>query len=73
MQDGNISDDLRQLGHGQVKVLEYSRYDINGYCFRKAKLEASRPLIATSNSGVVTIVEDASGVSTDYYGIVKKY
>jgi hypothetical protein len=41
MEDGNISYDLRQLAHGQVKALEYSRYDINGYCFQTAKLEAS--------------------------------
>jgi hypothetical protein len=47
MQDGNISDDLRQLAHGQVKALEYSHYDINEYRFWTTKLEASRPLVAT--------------------------
>jgi hypothetical protein len=28
-----VSDDLRQLSLGQVKALEYGRYDINGYRF----------------------------------------
>jgi hypothetical protein len=55
-----------------VKALEYSRYDINGYHFRIAKLEASRPLAATYNSGVVTSGEDASEVAPDYYGILQK-
>jgi hypothetical protein len=58
--DGNISYDLRQLAHGQVKALEYSRDDINGYRFQTAKLEVSRPLAATCNSGVVTSGKDAS-------------
>jgi hypothetical protein len=72
MKDGNISYDLRQLAHGQVKALEYSRYDINGYRFRTVKLEASRPLAATCNSGVVTSDEDASGVAADCYDILQK-
>jgi hypothetical protein len=72
MQDGNISDDLQQLARGQVKALEYSRYDINGYCFRMVKLEASHPLAATSNKEVVTSAEDASGVSVNYYGVLQK-
>jgi hypothetical protein len=72
VQDGNISDDLRQLAHGQVKALEYSPYDINGYHFWTAKLEASCPLAATSNSGVVTSDEDARGVSANCYGVLQK-
>jgi hypothetical protein len=55
-----------------VKALEYSCYDINGYHFQTAKLEASRPLAATCNIGVVTSGEDASGVTTDYYGVLQK-
>jgi hypothetical protein len=51
--------------------LEYSRYDINGYHFWTVKLEASRPLVATTNSGLVTIGEDATGHVTDYYGILQ--
>jgi hypothetical protein len=72
MEDGNISYDLRQLAHGQVKASEYSHYDINGYRFRTTKFKASHPLEATCNSGVVTSGEDASGVVADYYGILKK-
>jgi hypothetical protein len=45
---------------------------INGYHFRTAKLEASRPLVATTNSGVVANGEDASGLAADYYGILQK-
>jgi hypothetical protein len=46
MQNGNVFDDLRQLSLGQVKALEYGRYDIKGYRFRTAKLQASCPLAA---------------------------
>jgi hypothetical protein len=71
MQDVNVSDDLCQLSLGQVKALEYGRYDINGYCFRTMKLEASHPLAATTNSGVLANSEDASGLAYDYYGVLK--
>jgi hypothetical protein len=72
MEDGNISYDFRQLAHGQVKALEYSRYDINGYHFRTVKLEASHPLVATFNNGVVTSGKDASRVAADYYSVLQK-
>jgi hypothetical protein len=48
-----MSDDLLQLSLGQVKALEYGHYDINGYHFQMVKLEASHPLAATTNNGVV--------------------
>jgi hypothetical protein len=72
MQDVNVSNDLRQLSLGQVKALEYGRYDINRYHFWTAKLEASRPLSATTNNGVVANGEDASGLVAEYYGILQK-
>jgi hypothetical protein len=72
MQDTNVSDDLRQLSLGQVKALEYGRYDINGCHFRMTKLEASCPLAATTNNGVVANGEDASGLAIDYYGVLQK-
>jgi hypothetical protein len=53
------------------KTLEYSRYDINEYSFRTAKLEASCPLAATTNSGLVTSGEDAIGHVTNYYNILQ--
>jgi hypothetical protein len=72
MQDVNVFGDLRQLSPGQVKALEYSRYDINRYQFWMVKLEASRPLIATTNNGVVANGEDASILAPGYYGVLKK-
>jgi hypothetical protein len=71
MQDVNVSNDLRQLSLCQVKAMEYSCYDINRYYFRTAKLEASHPLAATTNSGLVTSGEDATSHVTDYYGILQ--
>jgi hypothetical protein len=71
MQDLNVSNDLRQLSLGQVKALEYSRYDINGYCFWTVKLEASHPLPATTSCGLVTSGEDTTDHVTDYYGILQ--
>jgi hypothetical protein len=35
-------------------------------------LEASCPLAATTNSGVVANGEDASGLAADYYGVLQK-
>jgi hypothetical protein len=67
----NIFNDLRQLSHCQVKAFEYSHYNINGYHFLMEKLEASHPLVATTNSGVVICGEDATGHVTDYYGILQ--
>jgi hypothetical protein len=49
--------------------MEYSRYDINRYHFRTEKLEASHPLTATTNSGLVITGEDATSHVTDYYNI----
>jgi hypothetical protein len=70
MQDVNASNDLRQISLDQVKALEYSYHNINGYHFRTAKLEASRPLATTTNSRVVARGEDASGVAANYYDIL---
>jgi hypothetical protein len=71
MRDANASNDLRQLSPGQVKELEYSRYNINRYYFRMAKLEASYPLAATTNNRLVTSGEDVTGHVTDYYDILQ--
>jgi hypothetical protein len=72
MQNVNVFDDLQQLSLGQVKELEFDRYDINRYHFRTTKLEASGPFAATTNSGVVENGEDASGLAVDYYGVLEK-
>jgi hypothetical protein len=71
MQGVNVSNDLRQLSLGQVKAFKYSCSDINEYHFRMAKLEASRPLAATTNNRLVTSGEDAIDHVTDYYGILQ--
>jgi hypothetical protein len=60
------------LSLGQVKALEYGRYDINGYHFWTSKLETSRPLAATTNNGIVANSEDTSRLAADYYGILQK-
>jgi hypothetical protein len=43
-------------------------------CVRRniAELEASHPLVATTNSGVVANGEDASGPAADYYDVLQK-
>jgi hypothetical protein len=70
MKDVNVSSDLRQLSLGQVKALECSHNDINGwYHFRTVKLDASHPLAATRNSGLVTSGKYSTGHVTHYYGI----
>jgi hypothetical protein len=51
--------------------LEYSCYDINRYRFWTVKLEVNRPLVATTNIGVVTSGEDATGHVTNYYDILQ--
>jgi hypothetical protein len=55
-----------------VKALEYGCYDINGYRFWTVKLQASHPLAATINSGLVANDEDDSGLAADYYVILQK-
>jgi hypothetical protein len=40
--------------------------------FQTVKLEASHPLVATKNNGVVANGEDASGLATDYYDVLQK-
>jgi hypothetical protein len=71
MQNVNVFNDLRQLSLGQVKALEYSRYDINRYCFRTVKLEASRPLVATTNNELVKSGKNVTNHITDYYNILQ--
>ncbi len=35
------------------------------------KLEVSRPLVVTTNSGVIANSEDASRLAADYYGVLQ--
>jgi hypothetical protein len=59
------------MAHTSVSVRNYTRYDVNGYRFRTAKLEKSRPLAATTNSGVLasSYVDDDKEV--DYYSVLQ--
>ena len=66
-----MHEDLRQLAHTYVTAKNYSRYDVNGYRFRTAKLEKSRPLAATVNSGVMTSGYDDSDKLVNYYGVLQ--
>jgi hypothetical protein len=63
--------DLRQLLYGSIVAKSYGRYNINGFRFRSTIFEASHPLAATTNTGVVTRVVDAEGHESKYYGIIK--
>ncbi|WVZ97106.1 hypothetical protein U9M48_042663 [Paspalum notatum var. saurae] len=57
--------------HTYVTAKNYSRYDVNGYRFRTTKLEKSRPLAATINSGVMTSAYDANDKLVNYYGVLQ--
>ena len=62
---------MRQLSHGQITAKNFSRFDINGFRFRTATLEKTRPLAATSNSRVLITAADANEKELDYYGILQ--
>ena len=62
---------MQQISHGQLTAKKFSRYDLEGYRFRTAKLEETRPLAATTNSGVVATSHNASGGYDDYYGVLQ--
>ena len=62
---------MQQISHGQLTARKFSRYDIQGYRFRTAKLEENRPLAATRNSGVVASTLNDDGGMDDYYGVLQ--
>jgi hypothetical protein len=63
--------DLHQLSYGSIVAKSYGRYDVNGFHFCSTIFEASRPLAATTNIGVVMRVVDAEEHESKYYGIIK--
>jgi hypothetical protein len=67
----NVHVDLRQLSYESIVAKSYSRYDVNGFRFCSTIFEASRPLAATTNIGVVTRAVDADGHESKYYGVTK--
>jgi hypothetical protein len=46
----NVHMDLRQLSYEGVIAKSYGRYDINEFHFHSTIFEASRPLVATTNT-----------------------
>jgi hypothetical protein len=62
---------LQQISHGQLTARKFSHYDIQGYRFRTARLEANRPLASTRNSGVVASTVNNDGDTDDYYGVLQ--
>jgi hypothetical protein len=55
-----------------VTVRSYGRYDVNGFHFRSAPFEATRPRAAIINSGVVTRAINQQGQEINYYGIIQQ-
>jgi hypothetical protein len=55
-----------------IKVRSYGRYDVNGFRFRSTAFEALHPLVATTNSEVLTRAIVVEGRETNYYGIINK-
>jgi hypothetical protein len=68
---GNVHTDLCQLSYGSIVAKSYGRYDVNGFRFRSTIFEASRPLAATTNTGVVMRVVDVGSHESKYYGVIK--
>jgi SPX domain protein involved in polyphosphate accumulation len=67
----NVHVDLRQLSYESIVVKSYGRYDINGFHFHSTIFEASHPLAATTNTGVVMRAVDANGHESKYYVVIK--
>jgi hypothetical protein len=66
-----VSEELVQIWHGQLIAKKFDLYNINGYCFWIDKLEASRPLAASKNSGVLVSAYNIDNGLFDYYGIIE--
>jgi hypothetical protein len=67
----NVHADLRQLLYESIIAKSYGRYDINEFHLCSTIFEASHPVVATANTGVVTRVVDAEGHESRYYRIIK--
>jgi hypothetical protein len=67
----NVHADLHQLPYISIIAKSYGRYDVNEFLFHSTIFEASHPLAATTNIGVVMRAVDAEGHESKYYGIIK--
>jgi hypothetical protein len=63
--------DLCQLSYRSVVAKSYGRYDVNGRCFHSTVFEASCPLVAITNTGVVMRAIDAEEHESKYNEIIK--
>jgi hypothetical protein len=68
---GNVHVDLHQLSYGSIVAKSYDRYNVNGFLFCSTIFEASHPLVATTNTGVVMRIVEAEEHESKYYGIIK--
>ena len=59
------------MSYAIVRVRSYGRYDVKGFRFRSTKFESTRPLAATTNTGVVCRSVDDRGREINYYGVIK--
>jgi hypothetical protein len=65
-----VHEGMRQLSYGLVKHRSYGQYDVNEFQFRSTQFEALRPLMLTTNTGVVMRAIGNQGWKTNYYGII---
>jgi hypothetical protein len=56
-----------------VTVRSYNRYDVNGFRFWSAPIEAARPRSATFNSGVMTKAINEQKQEINYYVIIQHF
>jgi hypothetical protein len=68
---GNVHANLRQLSYGSIVAKSYGQYDVNRFRLDSTIFEASHPLAATTNTGVVTRAIDADDHESKYYGVIK--
>jgi hypothetical protein len=71
MLDDNVHVDLCQFSYRSVTAKSYGWYDAYGFHFHSTIFEASCPLVATTNTGVVTRFIDEEGHETKCYKIIK--
>jgi hypothetical protein len=55
---------------GAVIIRSYGQYDVNDFRFCSTRFEDDHPLLATTNSRVVTRDVNDKGKVTNYYGVI---
>ena len=62
---------ITRVSYRSVTVRRYGQYNVNGFHFGSTKFEATHPLAATCNTGIVTRAIDAQGREINYYGVIQ--